>query len=113
MPLAFDDQISCVRAASIVDEAKRIADFLIKTEETRSGLSVSEAIRQASLLHGVDAGTLHSLRYRWRDLQDVSGSVLEQLREAFENIYEHQRVRGAIEKQIEHLVKPRAMEAAE
>lgn len=102
-------QFSCPAAETVVDEARRLANLLIESEGCPN---VALCIHRASCRYGIEPGTLHSLRYRWRELQDVRASVLERLRAAYEHIYEHGRRVEIIERQIEDL-KPQEMEMVE
>lgn len=72
-------------------EARDLARLLVEIECARCGGDVELAIHHCATRYGLDEGSLRSLRYRWRDLADVRGSVLERLRMAYEHVYERQR----------------------
>lgn len=94
---------TCSTADSVIAEARTLAAFLIEVERGKCGGDVDVAIHRTSERWGIEEGALRSLRYRWRDLQDVRASVLEGLREAYEVIYERQRRQALIEQEIDRL----------
>ena len=85
---------------SVIAEARNIAAFLVEIERGKCGGDVDLAIYRAASLYGLEESSIRSLRYRWRELQDVKGSVLERLRDAYEGVYERQRVQAQIEGEI-------------
>jgi hypothetical protein len=99
-----------VTSRAVVSEAADLCRFLLEVERGKVGGSVELAIYHASQRYGIETGTLKSLRYRWRDLTDVSGTTLERLRQAFEYVHERarrvalleQELEGAIESEYEH-----------
>ncbi len=94
---------TCLNADLVIAEARTLAGFLIEIERGKCAGDVDVAIHRTSSKWGLEEGTLRSLRYRWRDLQDVRASVLERLREAYEVIYERQRRMAEIEREIDRL----------
>lgn len=96
---------SCSVAANIVGEARTLATFLVEVERGSCGGDVDVALHRTASKWGVEEGALRSLRYRWRELQDVKGSILERLREAYETVYERQRRTLAFEREIELTVR--------
>jgi hypothetical protein len=94
-------EIYCSPATTVVTEAKTLADFLIEWERGQGTPDIENAIHRAATRWGIDDSALKSLRYRSRDLQDVKASLLERLREAYEDIYERQRRTQAVELEIE------------
>jgi hypothetical protein len=89
---------------AVIAEARRISAFLVETERGKCGGDVDLAIHRAASLYGFEESSLRSLRYRWRELQDVKASVLERLREAYESVYERQRQHAIIELEIEQRI---------
>lgn len=100
---------------SVISEARTICAFLVEIERGKCGGDVDLAIHRAAQLYGIEESAIRSLRYRWRELQDVKGSVLERLREAYEAVYEKQRVQAQIEIEIERRIEqvPKAPEQQE
>lgn len=94
---------TCVNADLVIAEARTLAGFLIEIERGKCGGDVDVAIHRTASKWGLEEGTLHSLRYRWRELHDVRASVLERLREAYEVIYERQCRMAEIEREIDRL----------
>lgn len=97
-------------AAAIIDEARTLATFLVETERGRCGGDVDVALFRTASRWGLEEGALRSLRYRWRDLRDVKASLLEQLREAYETVYERQRRMVAVEQEIERATAPMSLQ---
>jgi O-acetyl-ADP-ribose deacetylase (regulator of RNase III) len=89
---------------AVITEARRISAFLVETERGKCGGDVDLAIHRAASRYGFEESSLRSLRYRWRELQDVKASVLERLREAYEAVYERQRQQAIIELEIEQRI---------
>lgn len=87
----------------VITEARTLARFLVEIERGKCGGDVDVAIHRTASRWGLEDGALRSLRYRWRELQDVRASVLERLREAYEVIYERQRRMAEIEREIDRL----------
>lgn len=85
-------------------EASRLANILIDIER-RDGLDTAGAIERAERRWQFDHHTLYRLRYRARELDDVKASTLENLREAYEEIYERQRRRAEAELEIEREIE--------
>lgn len=96
---------TCSTADSVIAEARTLAAFLIETERGKCSGDVDVAIHRTAQRWGIEEGALRSLRYRWRDLQDVRASVLENLREAYEVIYERQRRMAILELEIDRLTE--------
>jgi O-acetyl-ADP-ribose deacetylase (regulator of RNase III) len=90
---------------AVITEARNLSAFLVEVERGKCGGDVDLAIHRAASLYGFEESSLRSLRYRWRELQDVKGSVLERLREAYEAVYEKQRVQAQIEIEIERRIQ--------
>lgn len=89
----------------VITEARTLARFLIEIERGKCGGDVDLAIHRTASKWGLEEGTLRSLRYRWRELQDIRASVLERLREAYEVIYERQRRQAEIDREIDRLTQ--------
>lgn len=100
---------------AVIAEARNLSAFLVEVERGKCGGDVDLAIHRAASLYGFEESSLRSLRYRWRELQDVKASVLERLREAYEAVYERQRVQAQIEIEIERRIEqvPKAPEQQE
>lgn len=88
-------------AAKVIAEAKTLAAFLIDLERGKCGGDVDLAIHRVATFGGIEEGALRSLRYRWRELRDIKASLLERLRECYEVVYERQRMRAQIERDID------------
>lgn len=97
-------------AEAVVGEARRLANFLIDCEGCKN---IALCIHRVGWRYGIDPGTLHSLRYRWRELHDVKATTLERLRAAYEHVHECGRRVEIIERDIEELKQPREMELTE
>ncbi len=94
-------EISCCTSTTVVAEAKALCDLLITWEQGQGTHDIENAMHRASSRWGIDSSALKSLRYRWRDLQDVKASLLERLRVAYEEVYDRQRTAQAVEIEIE------------
>lgn len=93
-------------SAAIIEEARRLSSFLVEIERGLCSGDVDLSLHRVSERYGIEESALRSLRYRWRDLQDVRASVLERLREAYEEVYERQRRFAQIEIEIDRLIRP-------
>lgn len=87
---------------AVIAEARTLATFLIEWERAHGLHDIENALHRAASRWGIDQGALRSIRYRWRELQDVKASLLERMREAYETIYERQRRKAEIERGIMH-----------
>ena len=89
---------------AVIGEARNIAAFLVELERGKCGGDVDLAIHRAASFYGIEESSFRTLRYRWRELQDVKASVLERLRDAYEAVYERQRQQAIIEREIEQRI---------
>lgn len=94
---------SCSAAEAVIAEARKLFCFLMEIERGQCGGNVDLAIHRVAERYGFDEGQLRYLRYHWRELKDVKGSLLERLREAYEAVYERQRRMAAMELEIKTL----------
>lgn len=113
--MRFSDErkFHCPTAEEFVFEAHRLANLIVESQLGKTGAYVDVAIKRAEALYGFEPGVLHSLRYRWHELKNVKGSVLERLRAAYEVIYERDRKIQMLEAQIEKIVETKQMEMVE
>lgn len=95
---------SCELSQNVVAEARNISGFLVEIERGKCGGDVDVAIHRVAAIYGVDEESVRSLRYRWRDMQDVKASLLERLREAYESVYEHQRRQAVHEQALDDFI---------
>lgn len=87
-------------AEIVINEARNIARYLVEIERGKVGGDVDLALYRVASTCGIEEGSLRSLRYRPQTLSDIKGSVLERLREAFEESYERERCKAMVEREI-------------
>lgn len=99
----MDRKILPLSAAQCVEEASRLARFLIEYERRPDGLNMALAIEKAERRWHLPRNTLQRLRYKPGELSDVRASTLDSLRAAYEELYQRQRERMLAERRIDEI----------
>ena len=99
----MDRKIQPLTAKQCVEEAARLARFLIEYERRPEALNVAQAIEQAERRWHLPRHTLQRLRYKPGELSDVRASTLDSLRAAYEELYQRQRERMLAERRLNEI----------
>jgi len=98
-----DRKFQPLTAKQYVEEASRLARFLIEYERRPEALNVAQAIEQAERRWHLPRNTLQRLRYKPGELSDVRASTLDSLRCAYEELYQQQRERMLAERRLNEI----------
>ena len=99
----MDRTLKPLTAKQCVEEATRLARFLIEYERRPDGLNMALAIETAERRWHLPPHTLQRLRYKPGELSDVRASTLDCLRCAYEELYQRQREHMLAERRINEI----------
>ena len=99
----MDRKLKPLTAKQCVEEATRLARFLIEYERRLDGLKMALAIEKAERRWNLPPHTLRRLRYKPGELSDVRASTLDCLRCAYEELYQKQREHMLAERRINEI----------
>jgi len=98
-----DRKIQPLTPQQCVEEATRLARFLIEYERRPDGLNMALAIEKAERRWHLPPRTLQRLKYKPGELSDVRASTLDSLRAAYEELYQRQRERMLAERRLNEM----------
>jgi len=98
-----DRKIQPLTAKQCVEEAARLARFLIEYERRSDGLNMALSIEKAERRWHLPPHTLQRLKYKPGELSDVRASTLDALRAAYEELYQRQRERMLAERRLNEI----------
>ncbi len=99
----MDRKIQPLTPKQCVEEAARLARFLIEYERRSDGLNMALSIERAERRWHLPPHTLQRLKYKPGELSDVRASTLDALRAAYEELYQRQRERMLAERRLNEI----------